>query len=523
MKPSEYLDLINAIEAEIPVDGWTVRGIRVWPLVRLRLAWHLHHLAFPELAAAEGVTLRRAARTVAHSLGAIPRAAWDDLRHGARLDGPVDAVFLNQAKVRTLVRGRWYDRLCDPIVEQLAARGRRSLSLELAHGDAYRLPRHGRSVFVQYRLYPRYVVGAARHAWREARDSWRGHRDEQLSGWDDYLEALRPYARSHGLPLPRRAVLRAELEDLLAMADWFEARLRRLRPALGLVICWYSLRSQAFLLACRRLGVLPVDVQHGVQGAAHRAYARWQRVPPAGYELLPEVYWCWSKEEAATIADWSTGTPHRPLVGGNPFVEVWKRGEADFVAHYDERIRALKERHPARRHVLVTLQTEALHDMRDLQEAIRLSPPDWFWWIRLHQDMVPEQERIRAFLREIGANARLTEMDEATRLPLFAWMRHVDVHATMYSTCVLEGLAFGVPSVVTHPYGEEFFPAQVRAGWARPAYEPPAVIEALEAQAGRRASLVATQAAADATPDDAVDRLLAWAERPRRHGADENG
>ena len=82
----------------------------------------------------------------------------------------------------------------------------------------------------------------------------------------------------------------------------------------------------AFNLSCRRFGIPSIDIQHGVQGDYNAGYGRWLRVPVAGYELLPSIFWCWSKDEADSIEKWSqkVQASHKAIVGGNLFLDLWR-------------------------------------------------------------------------------------------------------------------------------------------------------------------------------------------------------
>lgn len=73
------------------------------------------------------------------------------------------------------------------------------------------------------------------------------------------------------------------------------------------------------------------------------------------------------------------------------------------------------------------------------------------------------------------------ELDMATDAPLYALLRHSDVHVTHSSSTVIEAEVFGVPSVIFSAYGAEFFPEQIAAGWALVA-EADHVVQAITQQ-----------------------------------------
>ena len=100
----------------------------------------------------------------------------------------------------------------------------------------------------------------------------------------------------------------------MAIASYFKRVLARVRPKLVFVTCWYATESMACILACNELGIPSIDIQHGIQ-EFHVAYARWNRVPNGGYELLPTYFWCWSEAEASVIRGWAGDlSAHQPIV-----------------------------------------------------------------------------------------------------------------------------------------------------------------------------------------------------------------
>src|SRR5262249_38587296 len=57
-------------------------------------------------------------------------------------------------------------------------------------------------------------------------------------------------------------------------------------PKVGFVVCYYGLPGLGFMLACRRRGVLTVDLQHGAVRDTNAAYAPWRAGAGASARLL---------------------------------------------------------------------------------------------------------------------------------------------------------------------------------------------------------------------------------------------
>src|SRR6185503_3691071 len=117
-------------------------------------------------------------------------------------------------------------------------------------------------------------------------------RDHQLAGYDDFLAH---FANAHPrlrAPSKRWLTFRARAVD--EIARWFERVLDRAQPELALISCYTSLPGMALSLAAARKQLRAVDVQHGVT-VQNPAYEGWTRFPEGGYELLPDLFWCWTE------------------------------------------------------------------------------------------------------------------------------------------------------------------------------------------------------------------------------------
>ena len=55
---------------------------------------------------------------------------------------------------------------------------------------------------------------------------------------------------------------------------------------------------------------------------------------------------------------------------------------------------------------------------------------------------------------------------DATEIPLYIILQHMDVHITEFSSIVLEAQQFGVPSIVVHELGKSLYNKQIQSGIA---------------------------------------------------------
>jgi hypothetical protein len=448
--------VLYELEELFPVRNWSVGGIELWPLLRLRWffgEWAAHYTP-QHSGTVAGPSAAKHLRNVA--TGAL-KARWTTWRDACRTDrGPTqrDLVFLSDGLSFANLGGFWVERFCDPLAALAARRGLDSTLWTPLH--RYYQPRFTASRFVQPGVDRANLAGVLRAGGAAATSRLSAHRE--------VVDALA--ARGFGSSTLRLDKIASDGSRVRAVADHYRRHLERVRPRLAFLVSYYSLEGMAFVLACRESGIPVVDIQHGVQGDMHPAYAAWSR-PIQGnrHALLPDRFWVWSDWEHGTIDRWSRGTGHAAVVGGNPWMSVWQDGSAwPGVDRALMQAQALRERANGKPVILVTLQfgLSQGEQIDPLADLIREAGGRLAFWVRLHPAMLERREEVRARL----AGAGPIELDECTDLPLQALLPWADLHLTHSSSTVIEAAQFGVPSVLTTAYGGELFGPLLESGWA---------------------------------------------------------
>ena len=456
--PADLMALLGRIEGKVPVDAWRVDGIDLWPLVRIRLA---HRLA-RELD-------RRPARRIDVGLGAVAARAAGTVRGlvgSARTGGsrrhdprpPAPAALVCSDGISFVpTPGGARDRHADPLRSRLATQGIDSTLLVPGWTAPTGLPEPTR------RLQP-----ALDRALATAR--LRRPCTPALPGRADVGALLDEIGMAHHLPDERTIAYAAAAVD--AMADVFERRIDPTHTRIGLVVEWYALHGMAFVLAGHRRGLPVIDLQHGVQGPLHYAYADWRRLPATGSTLLPDRFWVWDEDAAATIAAWSPRGRDGAIVGGHLEQREWLEGSAPGSPAALRQVDDLLAAHHATALVLVAAGGEESEvDVDAILDVARSGPAGWLWGIRCHPaDPDPERWVARAAVRGLTN----VEVHLSTALPLFALLARAAAVVTRHSSVALDGLAFGVRSVLTGPQGRELFAAEIDRGTAVMAGPTPA-------------------------------------------------
>ena len=451
-RSSDLLSALATIESRFPVLEWRADGIDVWPLVRIRWfmrQWLIDYGSPGQPERKLSRLFNRANALIGGPFRANRAHRTPDVRG---LDQACDVVLLSDGVSYSQLDGRSADRFCDPVFKALRNRGVLAEIWTPSHD--YRHDRLCPSRYIQPRIDRANLVGAVKA--RVGSASLPEH-----ARVTDWLRANDLHAESAEI-----GRIRSDAYRVAALAKMFRKMLLSARPRLAFVVGYYSVETMAFLLACRRLRIATAEIQHGVQGAMHPAYAAWPRPVGPVHELLPDTFWVWSEWEKQIIDAWAHGSGHRAIVGGNPWMDVWTQPH-DWPMTQSSHARAstMRSRAQGRAVVLVTLQYGFMNaeQISPLIELVRARPDGLMFWIRLHPLMLGRREEIRQLLPANGC----FELDEPTDLPLQALLTCTDVHMTHSSSTVIEAAQFGVLSVITSRFGEELFEPLYRSGWAQ--------------------------------------------------------
>ena len=441
----EFFTAIQECERLYPVSRWSVHGVPVWPFIRTEGRQELSE-SLPsggnKIASRSYIfsLLRHATSPLADVI-----ENYRDWQHEKLRLHPVDALLLGDGISRDFIEGAWRDRYGAPIIAALEANGKTSL---LMQPRSQILPRERETYSVQWIASWGHLAGRIFRA-----------RNVELPGHAEVQALMRARGfdlRALGLPVIERWGVK-----VAAMGRLFDHVLASTTPKVGIAVSYYWDVGFAFNLACRRHGVLSVDIQHGSQDGRHEAYNFWSVIPPKGYFILPAVFWTWSEEDAQAINDWArqlAGPWHQAVWVGHPQLSTWLDDTSLEVRKFDARIGDIKRRSGNGFDILVALQDlEGYGAVWDaLADRIESATPSWRWWLRRHP--VPAFNRGAGIKKLLALKGRNIIFDEATSLPMPALLRNVDAVLSLMSSTAVEACFFGHrPIFLTEDARMQFF------------------------------------------------------------------
>lgn len=258
-----------------------------------------------------------------------------------------------------------------------------------------------------------------------------------------------------GLTLsPRDVVYR--IERTCSHLAYFRALFAKVQPK----VVYLSSYTGAYYVcaAAKALGITVVDIQHGGMHRHHPLAANWRRMPCEGYELLPDVFWCWTAKSAGYI-DASTNRHHRTVVGGNPKT-ISERALSTTRAGAPAGTPAEEASGPKRPKVLVALQYGAGRLIEPhVKEAYFETRDRADWHFRLHPLGWEHKDLARAEL-QIEEAALVRD----SQLPLSDMLLEADLVLTNASTIVHEAVEYGAAAAVCTARGAAIFDDLIAAG-----------------------------------------------------------
>lgn len=445
-----YRALVDAIERDCRVSEWRTGDVDLWPIASQDLFLDLFRQAGGDTAPNPRPFLVRAAGNLATPVTNLWKSRHD-LGHWLARPSRADAVLLGDGVSLDRVDGSWRDRFGEPVAAALERQGRTCFVMQ--SGNLTRLP-WTRPTYAANRIAAYAALGAAL-------------KPGAVLDLPDHGAVLRLVdqagVRAPSLS-PARVARRARVVALQACA--FDRILRRVRPTTAFVVTYYAGLGHAFALACRRRGILCVDLQHCPHDDTHRAY-RWAVLPQRGYSTVPSLFWTWTEAEAVNIRRWS-GTLARPwhaaIAGGHSQIAALAVRDGERL--WQEAAAALGDCEPYERNILVALQP--IGGKRETWEALRRAidsaPATWRWWIRRHPASTAEQDS--SYGRLLSLRAPNMIVGPAPQTPLPALLGHMDAVVSLASGAAAEAAMFGIPAFFLDPEAHDTFPQLIAQGHA---------------------------------------------------------
>ncbi|HKP63780.1 MAG TPA: hypothetical protein VJV78_43900 [Polyangiales bacterium] len=252
-----------------------------------------------------------------------------------------------------------------------------------------------------------------------------------------------------GAAPPSAALARRQRTAVAAwrgLSDRYAWLLDRVQPRLVLVVIGYRLLHQVLTVVAHSRGLRVAELQHGALGASHPAY---NFAPGRRPESFPDQLLLFGSL-------WRAATPGLPLPPeatpaiGYAWLELQKQRFARQSPTEPRRVLFISQRSIGNTLAKLAVRVRELCPKHELHISYRLHPSEHTGW----REAYPELARADI------------DVEAADSRPLYAAQRDSDAQVGVYSTALLEGLAFGLPTYVVPLPGHEQLGSILAAGLA---------------------------------------------------------
>jgi hypothetical protein len=465
---SKILNFINKVESEIPVSKWEIDNIKIWPYIRIQMAFDL----FLKEDFNEKNQVTKYVKIHKKIIGIFKTTCeaiinyYRDYKKNDQKNNEIDVLYFISSSTRFFkVNKKWYSPYCDTFYPIVKKYGMRQRVLEVASDFQFRIPRYRNSKLIQIRFFF-YQFKALIYSKLT---------DLKLDRFDD-LARLESILRENFVTYQKFDVkyFNSRLILFKFYRDYYMKQFVKWKPKVMVCSGYYSLDVLALTSVCNELGIRSIEIQHGVQGNYHIAYRDWSKIPIDGYQLFPNIFWTWGKAEKDNIDSWLKGHKlHEAVVGGNPCLYILDDNMVDLTSSMHTEVQLFLNNNPAEKNIVYTLQS--FYDVpEDITSAI-LSKPNWNWWLRVHPQYSETKKAIVERFKTLQCNNVFVE--EAGAYPLKVILHYMDVHITEFSSSVLEAWALGIPSVVISDRAINLFADLIKEGFVKYAESENEIIE----------------------------------------------
>lgn len=436
MKLTEVKIILKEIEDSCNVNLITIDGLKAWPLIR-SILWSEFAKADVQKTSVlvRGYSFTQIVEHLLNKFGLIHLVTKITPKI---VDKKTDVLFIGRAQHRVRIKGirRSFDRIMDPLVH---------LSDTCAITKSFTLgtPKLRNSYNPTKRLWTRRSVPELKILGLEESGipAYVNQLDISIdSFWSAVRLGVKTFSKSYVMG-----------SDLLSKVP----NTKRI-----FLSVWYSLDSLGVIAAAHQRNIQVIDFQHG--GEMHGMYAGWGCIPENGYELLPDIFWCWGDESANRIQHgMKKSSKHRTVIGGYPWQEFRQTKMSESI----DKPQLTTPTVSTTKVVLFSLQPLSFDVQKRIPdfilEFLKLDHPEIYFKFRRHPNDPDDKEELGQ-LRKMKLKTYFEIEDSSA--DLVATISGSNFHISAFSSVAFECLALGVPSLLFGEQSKVLYDREIQEG-----------------------------------------------------------
>ena len=223
---------------------------------------------------------------------------------------------------------------------------------------------------------------------------------------------------------------------------------------------WYSVNAMGLIAAAHGNGIKVIEVQHA--GEMHGMYTRWDCIPENGYELLPDVFWCWGEVSSVRVKN-GIGHPSQcnSVVGGYP----WHEFRTLLIAESKNSSRLGLQKKEHEIVILFSLQSLSFDIQQRVPEFVlnflKMSNPGVSINFRRHPNDPKDKSELDR-LRKSDSKTHFQISDSSD--DLISAIQRANFHITAFSSVAFECLVLGVPTLLFGEQSMDLYEREIMEG-----------------------------------------------------------
>jgi len=271
---------------------------------------------------------------------------------------------------------------------------------------------------------------------------------QKLNFDNNFFKMFKKYIPS--LSTPDRKLLNDVIDFELNTRDFYIKLLKKLKPK---VICLYAYHFNAPLIsAAHELGILSVDLQHGLQVGWGPIYNNHEELPISGYQSYPDIFAVWGSKEFQHISNTFTSLKHKAIYMGNP----WLNTLSTFP---DELSESLKNKLQSKKTTILIILQDQLTVPSILKEIMQISDTNILWVIRHH----PSAKK-KFINKDFTTKNNILIDIEIDKIRFNELFKYIDIAISEGSALSYEASYYSVENILTGSLGYENYKDEIRNG-----------------------------------------------------------
>ena len=264
---------------------------------------------------------------------------------------------------------------------------------------------------------------------------------------EDFFSKIKKYVPS--IVLTDHKHLEEVISYELHIKNQYIKLLKKLNPK---VICLHGFHYQAPLIsAADALGILTVDLQHGIQVGWNPLYNVHTELPPSGYQAYPDYFAVWGHKEYENILKVFNSDKHKPILMGNP----WLKKIEDFSVQLSEKIVERIRNYEVS--ILIIMQNQTAIPKLFL-DIIEQSSDNILWIIRHH----PKGEKYNP--QDFSKSKNILIDEDIDNILFNELFKHIDIAISEGSTLAMEANNFGINNIIIGETGKDNYKEEINNG-----------------------------------------------------------